>query len=166
MNIKTKRGLIFIIITTVLIIYLIFNNTNENIAKRYVKDKGYKIISEKGEVQKYIFDKSLLESKSENILYHQVWSVQNNEPSKYFGKEILVYGFEVKNHPLEKKDSNAKDGVDLYIMLTDNKVIGGFSLPNVFTFGSCYPLDGRTLEEITGLTYSEWTKIWNEKKFK
>ena len=34
-------------------------------------------------------------------------------------------------------------------MLSDNKVIGGYSLPNIFTLGSCYSLDGKTLEEIS-----------------
>ena len=38
----------FFIIITISIVYLIFNNTNENIARKYIKGKGYKIISEKG----------------------------------------------------------------------------------------------------------------------
>lgn len=43
--------------------------------------------------------------------------MQTVEPDKYFGKEIVVYGYTVKNHPMQKEDRNAKDGVNVYVML-------------------------------------------------
>ena len=33
----------------------------------------------------------------------------------YFGKEIIIYGFTVKNHPLQEIDSNAKNSVNVYV---------------------------------------------------
>ncbi|MBP1967180.1 hypothetical protein [Paenibacillus aceris] len=71
---------------------------DEKTAEQYVELHGNKVTSRNGEVQKYVLDKSNLESTQ----YQQIWGVQKEEPDKYFGKEITVYGFTVKQHPLEK----------------------------------------------------------------
>jgi hypothetical protein len=117
-------------------------------------------------VQRYTLDKSKLYGGTHTIPYQQVWSVQNVEPDKYFGKEIIIYGFSVKNHPLQAKDEYAKSGVKLYIMLSEGKVIGGSSSPDtgeVLIGGTCYSLEGKTLEEVTGLSFSEWGENWKKK---
>jgi len=135
----------------------------EKTAKSYVKSQGYKITSRKGEIQKYTLEKSKLYGGTETIPYQQMWAVQKTEPDKYFGKEITIYGFIVKGHPLQKRDNNAKHGVELYIMLIDGKVIGGYSYPNAEVCGAYSSLDGKTLEEVTGLSFQQWQENWKKK---
>lgn len=43
---------------------------------------------------------------------------------------------------------------NVFIMLSDGKVVGGYSFPNEKMYGSVYSLAGKTLEEITGLSYN------------
>lgn len=62
--------------------------------------------------------------------------MQTVEPDKYFGKEIVVYCFTVRNHPMQKESKNAKDGVNVYVMLSDGNIIGGYSYPNVNITGA------------------------------
>jgi hypothetical protein len=139
---------------------------DEKTAEEYIKAQGYKITSYNGEVQRYTLDNSKLYGATHTIPYQQVWGLQKVEPDKYFGKEIVVYGFAVKNHPLQSRDEHAKNGVKLFIMLSEGKVIGGSSLPDtgeVLLGGSCYSLDGKTLEEVTGLSFTQWSESWKKK---
>lgn len=138
---------------------------DEKTAEDYVKSQSYKITSQKGEVHKYILEKSKLYGATLTIPYAQTWSVQKVEPDAYFGKEITVYAFTVKNHPLEKTYKESS-GANVAIMLSEGKVIGGYSFP-VFpkpgAVGAPYSLDGKTREEVTGLSYQEWGENWKKK---
>ena len=100
---------------------------------------------------------------TEAIPYQQIWGVQSIEADEYFGKEITTYLFIVNNHPLEKKDSNTKNGVKLYYMFVDGEIIGGYSYPNSDLSGSFSSLEGKSLEEVTGLTFSKWIEEWTAK---
>ena len=133
---------------------------DEKKAENYVKFRGYHITAQNGEIQKYTLEKSKLYGATETIPYQQMWAVQEAEPDKYFGKEITIYGFTVKNHPLEKI---YKVKTNIYIMLSDGKVIGGYSFPDAMIVGSLYSLDGKTLEEVTGLSFQEWGEKWKKK---
>jgi hypothetical protein len=136
---------------------------DEKIAEDFIKSQGYKITSRKGEVERYVLEKSKLKGITENLPYIGAWSVQKVEPDKYFGKEIIVYGFIVKNHPLQERDRNAKSGVRLFVMLEERKVIGGYSYPNAEVEGGLSSLEGKSLEEVTGLSYKQWAEDWNKK---
>ncbi|MEG6616389.1 hypothetical protein V6C27_08160 [Peptococcaceae bacterium 1198_IL3148] len=49
-------------------------------------------------------------------------------------------------------------------MLSDGKIIGGYSCPNANVVGaSYYSIDGRTLEEVTGLSFQQWQENWKKK---
>ncbi|MBU3142535.1 hypothetical protein [Clostridium sp. CF012] len=61
-----------------------------------------------------------------------------------------------------KKDNNAKSGVNLYIMLA-GKVIGGYSYPNTDVFGACSSLYGKSLQEVTVLSFQQWSETWKKK---
>lgn len=135
---------------------------DEKKAEDYVKAKGYRITSRDGQVRKYTLEKSRLYKGTKNISYQQIWGVQKVEPDKYFGKEIIVYGFIVKNHPLEKIPKQSRD-TRLYIMLSESEVIGGYSYPNADVSGAFYSVDGKTLEEVTGLSFKEWQESWKKK---
>jgi hypothetical protein len=132
------------------------------IAEEYVKSQGYEITAYKGEVKKYVLEKSKFYGSTGSIPYQQAWGVQKIEPDKYFGKEITIYGFTVKNHHLETiyEESN---GANVYIMLSEGKVIGGYSHPNVDIDGAYYSIDGKTLEEVTGLSFQQWSEDWKKK---
>lgn len=128
----------------------------EKIAEDYVKSEGYRITARKGEVEKYVLEKNKLYGEPKTIPYQQIWGVQTVEPDKYFGREITVYGFTVKNHPMQKKDKNAKGGVNVYVMLSERNIIGGYSYPNANVSGAFSSIDGKTLEEVTGLSFQQW----------
>lgn len=128
---------------------------DEKIAAEYVKSQGYEITAYKGEVKKYVLEKSMLYGSTESIPYQQAWGVQKVEPNKYFGKEITIYGFTVKNHPLQTIYEDSKDA-KVNIMLSEGNVIGGYSYPNS-------NIDGKTLSEVTGLSFKQWSEDWKKK---
>ena len=160
------KRLLYIIIGLIFIISVGCNKSisdDEKTAENYVKSQGHEITSRIGEVDKYTLEKSKLYGGTASIPYQQAWGVQNVEPEKYFGKEIVVYGFTVQNHPLQKRDKNAKNGVNVYVMLSDGKVIGGYSYPNADVVGAYSSIDGRTLEEVKGLSFQQWQENWKKK---
>lgn len=141
---------------------------DENIAENYVKSLGYKVIAHNG-FNKYTLDKSKLYGQG-TMQYQSTWRVQKSEPEKYFGKEITVVEFIVKNHPLQKVNKLAKNSVCIGVMLSEEKVIGGFSYFNADDNGGKLPsgtgvmaIDGRSLEEVTGLSYEKWQDNWEKK---
>lgn len=158
----------FLLILIVLMLFSFVGCTqkatgDEKTAEEFVKAQGYFITARKGTVDKYILEKSKLYGGPGTIPYQQIWSVQTEEPDQYFGKKIVTVGFTVKNHPLQKRDSTAKNGVNVYIMLTDGKVIGGYSYPDADVAGGFTSLDGKTMEEMTGLSYQQWYENWKKK---
>lgn len=138
---------------------------DEKTASIYVESQGYKIEQREGKVSSYTLDKSLLRSVSAsasgNLPYIKIWSLQENDPEDYFGKEISTYVFTVSGHPLDKQYNT---NTNVAIMLSEGKVIGGTSTPDVDgSDGGPHDLDGRTLEEITGISYSKWGEQWAQK---
>ena len=157
---------IFVIFMGLLIIFVGCSKkatSNENIAKEYVEDKGYKITESKGEIDRYTLEKSKLYGGLEASQYQQAWGVQTIDPDIYLGKEIIIYGFTVKNHPLQERDKNAENGVNVYVMLSDEEVIGGYSYPDADVVGGFSSFDGKSLEEVTGLSFQQWSENWKEK---
>ena len=158
-------------LSVIFIVLLIFTfvgcsnkaTSNEIIVKEYVEAKGYKITESKGEIYRYTLEKRKICGGTETIPYQQAWSVQTIEPYVYFGKEIIIYGFIVKNHPLQEIDKHAEKGVVLSIMVADGEVIGGYSYPNANVVGAFSSLDGKSLEEVTGLSFQQWSEAWEEK---
>lgn len=107
------KKILFILISLMIFSFMGCSNKatgDEKKAEDYVKELGYKITARKGEVHKYTLEKNKLYGATETIPYQQMWAVQKEEPDQYFGKEIIIYCFKVKNHPLQKKDSHAKYG--------------------------------------------------------
>ncbi|MBB3114010.1 hypothetical protein FHS18_006126 [Paenibacillus phyllosphaerae] len=109
--------------------------------------------------------KSKLKGSTETLPYHLTWGVQSVEPDMYFGKDIKVYRFTVKNHPLEKR---YKVETNVSIMICEGQVIGGTSFPvqgkdEDVIMGAPYSLDGKTLEEVTQMSFKEWSENWTVK---
>jgi len=131
---------------------------DDKTAERYVKSKGYKISDIKEEMEKYTLEKSEINT----MKYQQIWGVQKVEPDKYFGKKITVYGFTVSNHPLAKIYKQSK-GINVYIMVSEGKIVGGYSFPNNGVMGGIYSLNGKDLDEVSGLTYQQFLEKWKNK---
>jgi hypothetical protein len=136
---------------------------DEETAEDYMNSLGYTVTEQMGEIWRYTLEKSILFGDTSSIPYRQMWGVQTEEPDKYFGREIVIYGFTVKDHPLQKRDRNAENGVNVYIMMSEGNVIGGYSYPNADVSGAYSSIDGKTLEEVTGLSYREWCEQWEKK---
>lgn len=130
---------------------------DKKVAEDYIKSKGYEIATRSGEIDNYTLDKSMLIS---DPLYGNIWGVQEVEPDKYLGKQITTYGFIVKNHPLEKI---YKVDTNVCIMISDGQVIGGYSSPNKDYDGGLESLDGKSLEEVKGISYKQWLNEWKTK---
>ena len=118
----------------------IYSENEINMAESYVKSQDYKIIKNIGGVSSYSLNKEMLYNSIDSTINQQIWSVQKDDPDKYFGKQIKVYGFTVENHPLEKIFNVS---TNIYIMICDGKIIGGYSFPNDDIDGAVYSLDGK-----------------------
>ncbi|WP_300380518.1 hypothetical protein [Clostridium sp.] len=137
---------VFIILASFLLLLTGCNNSKvETIEETYIKELGYKVVSYEGELDKYTLDKDMLKSGTENIPYQQIWSLQEIKPEDYFGKEIITKKYIVKNHPLQEICEETL----LYLMINEEKIIGGYSFPNNDSVGGVYSIDGKTIKEIT-----------------
>ena len=48
-------------------------------------------------------------------------------------------------------------------MLCECNIIGGYSYPNADVTGAFSSIDGKTLEEVTGLSFQQWQDNWKMK---
>ena len=55
------------------------------------------------------------------------------------------------------------DGDNVYVMLCECNIIGGYSYPNADVTGAFSSIDGKTLEEVTGLSFQQWQDNWKMK---
>jgi hypothetical protein len=132
-------------------------SADEKTATEFIAAKGYQVATEELEPMSYVLDKD----KLKEMPYSMYWSVQEVNPEDYLGKEIVTIGYKVKNHPLEKIYNTS---TLVYVMLSAGKPVGSYSLPNIEgSAGWVYSLDGKTLEEISRMTYAEWVDYWNKK---
>jgi hypothetical protein len=155
-KVSTIAVVIVAIVILLLIGYRIINN-DKRLAENYVESKGYKIVKTLGEPKKEILSKKLLLGRG----HQQIWMVQDKSPDKYLGKEIIHYGFIVKNHPRA-----ASDGAFVWVMVSDNIVIGGYSQPYSISnppVGGFYSIEGNSREAYSGKTFTEWVNEWVKK---
>ncbi|SEG55899.1 hypothetical protein [Paenibacillus sp. UNC499MF] len=126
-----------------------------SLAKSYLEDKGYRVLSYEGEVQSYELTKDVLKKLPGKI----VWGLQSVDPDRYLGKMIRVQKFVVKGHPL------SKGKVDVYVYENEGEPFGGTSFPQdqYGSAGSGWSLDGKTLEEVHSVSFPDWREAWQEK---
>jgi len=132
---------------------------NYNSALRFIEDKGYKVVADGTKTPDYILTKDDLIK----LPYMQYWGVQKVNPLNYTNKTIQTYRFIVTNHPLDTLIGNSKKQTIVFIMLGDNRVIGGYSIPDNSSVGSVYSIDGKTIEQLTGMQFIDWTSQWIKK---
>ncbi|MDE5416170.1 hypothetical protein [Alkalihalobacterium chitinilyticum] len=131
---------------------------NATIAKYYLIDHGYEVITHKGDSWQEFSRSDLLTLPNE-----QVWAVQDIEPNEFLNNRIDTVSFTIKNHPLDQQFNQGKTTVTVW--LVNGEVIGGWSFPiskKNDVVGAPYSLDGRTAEEIHG-DYEMWLVDWQER---
>lgn len=129
-------------------------------ASRYLEDKGYRIISSNSLVSENV----LLKEDLLKLPFNKYWGLQSVNPSDYLYKTIQTYSFIVKDHPLDNYKGNKDKQTAIWVMVCGNEIIGGYSSPvtEEDLYGGVYSLEGKTLEEATGLSYQEWQRQWSE----
>jgi hypothetical protein len=144
-----------LLIVVVLTILSGCNHNNDDAVTQYLKNKGYQVVSTKGQVETYVLTKQkLLE-----MPYMIYWGLQSVDPSAYISKTITVKKYIVKNHPL------SNDRVDVIVFIADGQPIGGVSNRHndkVAEIGY-YSLEGKTLEEVQKKSLQEWQADWKAK---
>jgi hypothetical protein len=128
-------------------------------ASSFLKDKGYSIVSSDGKVEEYVLKKEHLMK----LPYSQIWGVQQIDANDYLNKTIESFKFTVRNHPLDNLKGNNDKQTTVWVLVCENKAIGGTSLPDEDLVGGVYSLEGKTLEEVTGLNYQDWSREWTNK---
>lgn len=139
---------------------------DERKAADRIESKGYSIISTLGESEVYELSKEKLMQPP----YMNIWSVQERKPEQYIGKSITSYSFVVSGHPLEhmyaSADLSSEYEIHIHVLLSEGNVIGGYSYPvrqdGTLLMGGFYSIDGKTQEEMTGLSYNEWLVQWKK----
>ncbi|NMH74564.1 hypothetical protein HF078_15870 [Bacillus sp. RO2] len=135
-------------------------DSDGELAKQYLLDKGYDIESYKGN-QDYSFTRAELGDMPHN----SIWAVQTISPELYIGKEIVQEVFVVKNHPLSEMYGHQEGftgKVEVRVFIYNDEVIGGTSYPvGEGVNGWGYSLDGKTAEEIHGDDLDSLLKEWS-----
>lgn len=130
-------------------------------AEQYVQQQGFKVVDYDDTGYEYTLERHMLTE----LPYMQYWSKLKVEPTDYIGQTIRTVVFTVTNHPLDEMEGNSRHQTFVSIMLSEGKVIGGYSWPDYDEphVGSVYNLQGKTQEEMTDMTFAEWSKNWNQK---
>ncbi|MFN7249701.1 MAG: hypothetical protein ACK4M9_02825 [Anaerobacillus sp.] len=133
---------------------------NGEIAKRYLEEKGYDIVSYDGSINSYILT---LEKIVQPPFIHE-WALQEIEPDNYFEKLIDTELFTVQGHSLDYQHGSMGK-TTISVMLSDGIPIGGTSFPlsEEALYGVHYSIDGQTFEELHDIDYPTWHKAWIEK---
>ncbi|MFD0713012.1 hypothetical protein [Paenibacillus sp. GCM10027626] len=98
------------------------------VAKQYIEQAGYKVLSYEGKVSTYKLTKDLV-GQLPHAMY---WSLPGNDPEKAYGKTVEVEKFIVSNHPLDNYQSGsvkAKGKTEVYVHLAEGRVVAGTSFP-------------------------------------
>ena len=125
-----------------------------------VESYGYIILEDRGITHSLVLDKALFFKGIYANAMLRTWGLQRVAPDAYFGRTIDFHGFLVDGHPLE-----AQYGVDtiVTVMLSDGIPFGGLSSPAIVGLrGGSYSIDGKTIEQISGLSYEAFLDRWKQ----
>lgn len=156
-----KRMVILVLLLPLIGCTTSITNENDLMVEQYVLDRGYTIVQNEGIVHEYILDKKQLVE----MPYVQYWSVQDVDPLMYVGEKISTSKFAVSGHPLDENSDYDKPQTTVYVMSSATGIIGGYSylMHSEMNDGWVYTIDGQTLEQHTGISYSAWLEQWQDK---
>ncbi|MEK3786339.1 hypothetical protein MKX74_08495 [Paenibacillus sp. FSL K6-1230] len=92
-------------------------------AEHYVQQQGYTVVDYEDMGYEYTLERPMLTE----LPYVQYWSILKVEPLDYIGQKIRTVAFTVTNHPLDEMKGNSRHQTFVSIMLSEGKVIGGYS---------------------------------------
>ncbi|QOY35092.1 hypothetical protein AWH56_020680 [Anaerobacillus isosaccharinicus] len=137
---------------------------NREIAKMFLEEKGYDVVSYDGASDAY----TLTQEKLVEIPFMQQWWVQSVIPEEFFGKSIDTELFTVQGHPLDHSlGSNSLGLTGVSILIVDGTPIGGTSWPLTIepVYTGVHSLDGKTIEELYDTDYLTWHEDWAKKYY-
>lgn len=166
MSVK-KNVIVYFVFLCLVIIFGYYSKRNifdkNNVISKqikYLNEKGYDIVDSNGIMDSFILNKEIIKQQP----YSHIFGVQEDiNIEKYHNKTIDIYLYTVKGHPLDDKGDMGK--TEVFLIVNKEKIIGGYSIPinTMPLLGSVYSIDGKSLEEVTGLDYSTWLKEWEKK---
>ena len=135
-------------------------------AAQMLRDKGYRILETKGEVDSY----TIGQDKLTTLPYIQYWAVQTVDPEPFLGKKATVEHFVVDRHPLDhfktgvgRLQTRALGRTDVWVLVVEGAPVGGWSFPitnNPLT-GGVYALGGENFEDVhPGVAFQDWRVAW------
>ena len=137
--------------------------TLESKLRDEIKKMDYEVIEYEDEV--FTLEIKSKEEEYKAISRAKFWEMQEFDISNYEGKTIDYHIFRVAGHPIEKSVDNA-ESTEIRLGVIDDVIVGGFSSPykkgEIF-LGGIATIDGRSLEQLTDMTYLEWFKSWSDK---
>lgn len=117
-------------------------STNDKIVS-FVEFLKFKVIDEVKLEEKYLFKKELLD----NDEYKTIWDLQRALADDYVDKNIEVYKTTINNDKINYKNNNKSAETELYIMLSDGNIFGGYSIAEIKGEKKHFTLDGLDLDE-------------------
>lgn len=158
-----RKILLTIVAITMLILVGCNQQTLESKLRDEIKKMDYEVIEYEDEV--FTLEIKSKEEEYKDISRAKFWEMQEFDISNYEGKTIDYHIFRVAGHPIEKSVDNA-ESTEIRLGVIDDVIVGGFSSPykkgEVF-LGGIATIDGRSLEQLTDMTYLEWFKSWSDK---
>lgn len=158
-----RKILLTIVAITMLALVGCKQQTLESKLRDEIKEMGYEIIEYKDEV--FTLEIRSKEEEYKDISRAKFWEMQEFDISNYEGKTIDYHIFRVAGHPIEKSVDNA-ESTEIRLGVIDDVIVGGFSSPykkgEIF-LGGIATIDGRSLEQLTDMTYLEWFNSWSDK---
>ncbi|SDY25752.1 hypothetical protein SAMN05421736_101792 [Evansella caseinilytica] len=98
------------------------------LAKEYIEEQGYEVVSFEGKRFTYTLTEELLKE----LPYRLYWNLPGNNPEKAMNKNVTVYTFIVRNHPLahyNDGEQTAAEETVIAIHVAENEVVAGTSSP-------------------------------------
>lgn len=180
-----KRFYIFIIALTFFISFIVLTfalsgNLEEDLSS---KNSGSQISNGKKYLSQFDFKTVKLDEAHEfsSLEMKYLLSIPSNaillgleqdDPAFYTEKKIWIERYEAFNHPLENVyrtimgEINENVHVYVHLLIVDQNVIGSYSYfdeeGQPQRFGGIYNIEGKTIEEITGMSYIEWIEEYRK----
>lgn len=156
-----QKSLLTVFVCLIFLAGCTSSSPNRKEAERFIREKGYTIVKYEGSGTPYVLTKELLLQ----MPYSMIWSLQKEPPEQHLGKTIQSEHFLVKNHPLDHAHKESIGQTDVWVLLSEGVAIGGTSFPMAKTLlmGGAYSLEGKTLEEVHGISYLQWVDEWKKR---
>lgn len=124
----------------------------------YIRQFNYEVYANQGLYRSYTLQPEIMNELS----IRSVWGLQTIDPKQYYGKQIDEYMIVAQMSAADSGSNDfSKRTTCFYLMVADNKIIGGYRLPfNERVLAEPHSLTGMTLNGATGKTDQEWLDQW------